>query len=312
MPRLPSLSALRTFEAAARHQSFTRAAEELNVTQAAVSHQIRTLEEELGAQLFNRLSRRVSLTDPGRALAEASTDAFRRIRAGMEAMRRAGQVGSIQLSVSPSLAVRWLMPRLERFRALDPAAEITVSAVDRMVDPVEEGVDLCIRYGTGRYPGMHTTRLLGDEVFPVCSPGYQRDQSLGNPADLSHHVLLHDEMMLDHPERPNWSTWLEMMEVGDVNPNAGYSFSHAALMLDAAAEGRGVALARSSLVLEDLKAGRLVQPFDGRFKSSFAYYIVVPRGSKLSPRTDSFRNWLIDQALETRRELRELLPGYAA
>lgn len=305
--RLPSLSALRTFEAAARHLSFTRAAEELHVTQAAVSHQVRALEEELGVQLFNRLSRRVSLTEEGRVLAEAASDAFRRIHTGIKAVARVGAAGTIQVSVSPSLAVRWLVPRLESFKMAHPDTELKVSAHDRLVDPVAEGVDICIRYGSGQYSGLQTTFMMGDEVFPVCSPAYLAQHPLLSPLDLSEHVLLHDEMMKDHPQRPDWARWLKEAGVRGVDATAGYSFSHANMMLDAAAAGRGVALGRSSLVLDDLARGRLVAPFDISFTSSFAYYLAVPRGSTLRPRLQLFWEWLMAQVAESNAELQRFL-----
>ncbi|MCA9550647.1 MAG: transcriptional regulator GcvA [Myxococcales bacterium] len=298
-PRLPSLSALRAFEAAARHLSFTRAAEELFVTQAAISHQVRALEEEVGCPLFVRLPRRVALSEEGRVLAEAATEAFGRISAGMEALSRAGATGVVSVSVSPSMAVRWLVPRLESFRDQHPDIDVRISANDRLIDPVREGVDLCIRYGTGRYPGLETTLLMKDEVFPVCSPAFLlKDPPLKAPADLKDHVLLHDDMMKHDAARPDWPKWLEAAGVEGLDPRDGLHFSHASMALDAALAGQGVALGRSTLVNDDVVAGRLVKPFDVTFLSGFSYFIAVPKGAVLGSRVQTFREWLLQQARE--------------
>lgn len=294
-PRLPSLSALRAFEAAARHLSFTRAAEELFVTQAAISHQVRALEEEVGCALFIRLPRRVALSEEGRILAEAATEAFSRVSAGMEALSRAGTSGVVSVSVSPSMAVRWLVPRLDDFRDKHEDIDVRISANDRLIDPVREGVDLCIRYGTGRYPGLETTLLMTDEVFPVCSPSLM-EKGLKAPDDLKNQVLLHDDMMKHDAARPDWPKWLEAAGVDGVDSRDGLHFSHASMALDSALAGQGVALGRSTLVNDDISAGRLVRPFDTHFLSGFSYYIAVPKGAVLGPRIQAFRDWLLDQA----------------
>lgn len=297
MARLPSLNALRAFEAAARHGSFTRAAQELDVTQTAISHQIRGLEEELGYPLFTRLARRVVLTDEGRLLSLAVGEAFRRIEQGVEALGSASRTSAINVSVSPSLAVRWLLPRLDSFRERHPELDVRISANDRLIDPLREGVDLCIRYGSGRYPGLETTLLMKDQVFPVCSPALLAGKKpLRQPRDLAQHVLLHDEMMKHDPLRPDWPKWLELAGLEDIDPRRGISFSHAAMVIDAALAGQGVALGRSSLVADDLAAGRLVRPFELEFTSSFAYYLAVPKGVKPSARVEAFRDWLLEQA----------------
>jgi len=295
-PQLPSLSALRAFEAAARHLSFTRAAEELFVTQAAISHQVRALEEEVGCSLFVRLPRRVALSEEGRVLAEAATEAFARITTGMEALSHAGTSGVVSVSVSPSMAVRWLVPRLEDFREHHPEIDVRFSANDRLIDPVREGVDLCIRYGTGRYPGLETTLLMTDEVFPVCSPALLQRQPLETPDDLQDHVLLHDDMMKHDAARPDWPKWFEAMGVRGLDPREGLHFSHANMALDAALAGQGVALGRSTLVNDDVAAGRLVRPFAKGYISGFSYYLAVPKGAVLGARIQAFKDWLLGQA----------------
>ncbi|MEQ9500623.1 MAG: transcriptional regulator GcvA [Deltaproteobacteria bacterium] len=292
--KLPSLSALRAFEAAARHLSFTRAAEELCVTQAAVSHQVRALEEELGHALFNRHPRRVSLTEEGRILSQAASSAFSEIAHGVEAMAQAGHTGAVNVSVSPSLAVKWLLPRLDDFRDSHPEIDVRISANDRLIDPVREGVDLCIRYGPGNYPGLETTLLMKDQVYPVCSPALKRE--LGSPADLSEVVLLQDEMMIEDDSRPDWKKWFEAAGVEDPCKGETIRFSHAVMMIDAALAGQGVALGRSTLVADDLEQGRLVRPFEPFFESAFAYWVAVPKGAVLGPKITAFREWLLAQA----------------
>ncbi|MEL7371787.1 MAG: transcriptional regulator GcvA [Myxococcota bacterium] len=297
MAHLPSLSALRAFEAAARHLSFTRAAEELHVTQAAISHQVKALEDELSCTLFLRLSRRVALTEEGRLLAAAATEAFTRIESGLEAVGRAGQSGVVNVSVSPSFAVKWLVPRLDKFRQEHPDIDVRISANDRMVDPVREKVDLCIRYGSGRYPKLETTRLLTDQVFPVCSPQLLASgPKLEKAEDLVNHVLLQDEMMKHDPLRPDWTKWFAAAGVNGVDTSRGFSFSHASMMLDAASAGQGVALGRSTLVADDVASGRLVRLFTTSFTCGFGYYIAVPKGVPLGPRIQAFRDWLLQEA----------------
>ncbi len=302
MARLPSLSALKAFEAAARHLSFTRAAEELQVTQAAISHQVKALEDELGVVLFARSSRRVALTEEGRILARAVSDAFERVEIALGSLARASHPQVVNVSVSPSLAVKWLLPRLDDFRSKFPEIDVRISANDRLIDPLREGVDLCLRYGSGRYPGLTTTLLMVDDVFPVCSPKLMEGpHPLRNPNDLKHHSLLQDEMMKSDPNRPDWLKWFEAARTTPVEPKAHLSFSHAVMMLDAALAGQGVALGRSSLVSADLEAGRLVRPFGQSFRSKFAYWIAVPEEAPLNPRVAAFHDWLVEQAKESVR-----------
>lgn len=292
--KLPSLSALRAFEAAARHLSFTRAAEELCVTQAAVSHQVRALEEEIGYALFNRHPRRVSLTEEGRILSQAASTAFAEIARGVDAMAQVANTGAVNVSVSPSLAVKWLLPRLDDFRAKHPEIDVRISANDRLIDPVLEGVDVCIRYGSGNYPGLETTLLMKDVVYPVCSPALQKQ--LQTPADLAKVVLLQDEMMIEDEKRPDWKKWFEAAGVSDRAKGERIKFSHAVMMIDAALAGQGVALGRSTLVADDLAQGRLVRPFEASFESAFAYWVAVPKGAVLGPKINAFLEWLLARA----------------
>ena len=293
--RLPPLNALRAFEAAARHLSFTKAAEELYVTQAAVSHQVKALEAALGVQLFRRLNRRLMLTDAGQLYLPALTEAFDGIDAATARLRADEDAGRLSVSVANSLAAKWLLPRLPRFRERHPEIDVEVSASDRLVEFGRDNVDMGIRYGLGDYPGLKVDPLLEDTVFPVCSPTLRDGQPpLRAPADLEHHTLLHDDVRTG--EAPSWRTWLAAAGVAGVDPSRGPRYSHSSLVLQATIEGQGVALGRSSLVSLDLEAGRLVQPFGPTLPSHYACYVVSPVATAERPKIKAFRDWLFEEA----------------
>jgi LysR family glycine cleavage system transcriptional activator len=204
MTRLPPLNALRAFEAAARHLSFNAAAEELNVTPAAISHQIKALEADLGVKLFRRLNRAVRLTDAGQACVPGLRDGFERIAEAVARARQGDSVGLLTVTASPAVASKWLVPRLERFRARHPAIDLRIDASMRLVDLVREDVHVGLRYGAGKYPGLHTEQLVRSEVFPVCSPDLLKGKHpLRTPEDLRHHTLIHDETTTLDPRGPD-------------------------------------------------------------------------------------------------------------
>ena len=291
MARLPTLNALRAFEAAGRHLSFTRAAQELHVTQAAVSHQIKSLEEQLGMRLFRRGARGLLLTDAGQSYLPSVRDAFAKLAAATERLRARDARGAITVSVLPSFAARWLVPRLPRFRAAQPEIDVRVAADDHLVDFDRDDVDIAIRYGRGDYPGLRTDRLMTEELFPVCSPALLAgDPPLEKPEDLARHTLLHDDMRLD------WTMWLMAAGVEGVDPDRGASFNSSSLVLQAAVDGQGVALGRSALTGDDLAAGRLVRPFAVSLPAEFAYYIVCPEHTADRPGIKTFRDWLLSEA----------------
>lgn len=289
--RLPPLSALRTFEAAARHLSFTRAAEELHVTQAAVSHQIRTLEEHLGVLLFRRLNRRLLLTDEGQLLMPAVRRAFDELSAGVERVRERCCGGALTISTTPSIAANWLAGRLGRFQALRPEFEIRLMATPRLIDFAREGVDCGIRYGFGSWPGLRALRLLNATLVPLCSPKLlEGPRPLRTPADLGHHTLLH---ALD--DMDDWRLWLQAAGVPGIDPTRGLKFDSLPLALRAAIGGAGVAIAGAPMATEDLAAGRLVQPFDLELPSECAYYFVAPEATADQPKIEAFRDWLLQE-----------------
>ena len=290
MARLPTLNALRAFEAAGRHLSFTRAAEELHVTQAAVSHQIKSLEEQLGIRMFRRGPRGLLLTDAGQSYLPEVREAFQRLNAATDRLLEDDARGAITVSVLPSFAARWLVPRLTRFREAHPDIEVRVSADDRLADFDRDDVDVAIRYGRGDYPGLQADRFLTEELFPVCSPELLTRTALERPEDLCSHTLLHDDMRMD------WSMWLLAAGVEGVDPRRGPSFNDSSMVLQAAVDGQGVALGRSALALDDLAAGRLVRPFEFSLPAEYAYYILCPERTANRPSIKTFRQWLLAQS----------------
>jgi LysR family transcriptional regulator, glycine cleavage system transcriptional activator len=297
MARLPPLNALRAFEAAARHLSFNAAAEELNVTPAAISHQIKALEADLGVALFRRLNRAVRLTDAGQACAPGLREAFERMAEAVARARQGDSVGLLTVTASPAIASKWLVPRLERFRDRHPAIDLRIDASMRLVDFAREDVHVGLRYGAGNYPGLHTELLLRSEMFPVCSPALLKGtHPLRTLDDLRHHTLIHDETATLEPNGPDWAMWLRAAGLGDIDTTHGLRFNQVALGIDAAINGRGVMLARDVFVADDLAAGRLVRPFGGAIPVNFAIYVVIPHSLVAAPKVKAFRDWLFDEA----------------
>ncbi len=292
--RLPSLNALRAFEAAARHLSFTRAAGELHVTQAAISHQVKALEDWLGFRLFHRLSRELRLTEEGQAYLPALSDAFDGIERATARLKREDEPRFLTVSTMVSFAAGWLVPRLKRFRAAHPAVDVRLTTSDEFVDFDRDGVDIAIRYGRGGWPGLRVERLMEEDFFPVCSPGLRDGPApLAEPADLRHHTLLHDDLTI------TWATWLDAAGVpglAGVKAERGPFFINSHLAFQAAIAGEGVAIGRSALVAGDIAAGRLVRPFDISLPADFAYYVVCPEASAVRPKVAAFRDWLFAEA----------------
>jgi len=302
MPRrLPPLNALKAFEAAARHESFTRAAEELCVTQGAVSHQVKALEAELGLRLFNRERQRVVITEAGRAYLVVIRDAFDRIGEGTERLLQRQRGGALTVTTSPNFAAKWLVHRLGRFAEVHPEIDLRISATPQHVDFSREDIDLGIRHGDGTAPGLHVIRLCTEELFPVCSPKLLDGRNrLRTPSDLGRFTLLHVS------ERQGWRQWLDFTGVQGVDPSRGPILNHASMAIDAAVDGQGIALARTALAAWDLIGGRLVRPFDAAMPASYAYWIVCSKAVAKLPKIVAFSDWLLAEAAEDLRRLNRL------
>jgi len=308
--RLPPLNALRAFEVAARHLSFKLAADELSVTPTAISHQIRSLEQDLGVPLFRRLTRALELTPEGEAMLPKLREAMAAIAASVEAVRALRPVSRLSVVAPPSFASRWLVPRLQRFGQLQPQVELHLASATKAIDGAEAGglgidpasargdaAQLWIRFGSGRYPGYRSELLLEPEYTAVCSPALLRAKvPLCLPSDLQRHQLIHDDTVPDTRERPTWAEWLQAAGVGGLQSDTGLHFSDSGLAIAAALDGVGIALVSKPLVAAEVAAGRLVVPFDVSLRRSFAYYIVTPDGTGGLPPVEAFRAWLLAEA----------------
>jgi LysR family transcriptional regulator, glycine cleavage system transcriptional activator len=301
--RLPPLNALKAFEAAARHESFTRAAEELCVTQGAVSHQVKALEAELGIKLFIRERQRLIITEAGRQYLAVLRDALDRIAVGTERLIQRQSTGVLTVSTSPDFAAKWLVHRLGRFAEAHSEIDLRVSATLHHVDFAREDVDLAVRHGDGSWPGLDAVRLCSEELFAVCSPkllsGRRR---MKNPSDVLKFPLLHLD---DHK---TWSKWLAAAGVVNAQFSQGLVLNRASMVIDAAVDGQGVALARTTLAAWDLINGRLVRPFAETLRISKTYWIVCPKATSTLPKITTFRDWLLAQAADDARRIIALAP----
>lgn len=291
--RLPSLNALRAFEAAARHGSFARAAQELHVTPAAVSQLVKQLEGYLGAPLFRRGKQLVLGESAGAALPLLS-EAFDQLERAVARLRSGDARGPLVVSAPPAFAARWLVPRLDDFQGRHPEIDLRLLATRRLVDFALDDVDLAIRFGSGDYPGLRAERLKGETILAVAAPALAAD--IRSATDLARKPLLNDEWHTSHQVFPDWETWLGSQGVALEAPLRIQSFGDANLTIQAAIAGLGVALAWRSLVADDLKQGRLVQLLGHASDTRLAYHLVMPAGRPLSAKVAAFRAWLLDQA----------------
>jgi len=290
-PRLPPLNALKAFEAAARHTSFRRAAEELNVTHSAVSHQIKALEEQFGVPLFERSQRRVSLTEAGEVYYPILRDAFDRIARGAELVRTVESPNVLTVQVYVSMALRWLIPRLHRFEARHPDINVRLSTSCLQWEFDRGNVDVGIIIAADREPGLHYTELFRSEAFPVCAPRFMEGaQALSEPSDLMHVPLLHVYTV------PNdWRRWLQAAGVEAEVGTKGPSFDSFVLALEAAIAGQGVALSNMMFVHHDLETGRLVKPFDIGIPQEGEWFLACVEGSEDHAKISVFRDWLVEE-----------------
>lgn len=314
--RLPPLNALKAFEAAARHLSVKKAAIELNVTPAAVSHQIRLLEDYLGVQLFHRYNRALELTEAARASLPKLREGFDALVQAVERLRSHVTGGVLTVSAAPSFAARWLMPRLHRFIAAHPEVDVRVSArmrrlsVDGKGDVAERATvetwlddsDIAVLYGRGHYPGLWVRKLLDLTIAPICSPQLLTgEHPLRAPADLAHHMLLHDDTGDMYDNEPFWDVWLRAAGVDGIDTRRGPHFSHAVLAFEAAMDAVGVVATMPVLASEDLAAGRLVIPFELTVPLASAYYLVCNDSASARPAVGIFREWLLQEAAREAR-----------
>jgi LysR family glycine cleavage system transcriptional activator len=294
--RLPPLNALRAFEAAARHLNFSRAADELAVTPGAVSQQIQNLEDYVGAALFKRTPKGLLLTDAAQTALPALREAFDRLAEAASLLTAAVDGRRLTVTVAPSFAAKWLVPRLGRFEARHPHVDVWLSAGMEVVDFASGEIDLAIRYGTGRYPGMEVVKLMSETVIPVASPAFLEAHPLETPADLAHTILLHDGSPDADESCPDWAMWLAARGVKGVDGTRGPRFNQSSLVIEAAAGGRGVALAKRALAQADLDAGRLVAPLQITTLVDFAYYVVHPKAKGRLSQVKAFVNWIAEEA----------------
>jgi LysR family glycine cleavage system transcriptional activator len=300
--RLPPLNGLKAFEAAARSESFTRAAEELNVTPGAVSHQVKALEDTFGLKLFHRERQRLILTEAGRDYLTVIRDAFDLIAVGTERLLQRQESGVLTVSTSPDFAAKWLVNRLSRFAENCPGVDLRVAAAPHYVDFARDEVDVAIRHGDGHWPGLDVVRLYSERLFPVCSPKLVAGRNrITKAADLLKFPLLRLE------DAKNWTRLFEAAGVkATVGP--GPVLNRASMLIDAAINGQGIALARTALAAWDLINGRLVRPIDVSLRMANTYWIVCPMAISNAPKIATFRNWILAEAADDTRRLKALAP----
>jgi len=289
--RLPSLNGLRAFEAAARHLSFTHAAAELNVTQTAISHQIRRLEEELGIRLFVRQNRALALTPQAKDYLPGVRAAFNDLRLATDRLLRKDNEHVLTVSTLASLAAKWLLPRLSAFQETHPGIDVRITTSTALVDFKSGDVDAAIRYGRGDWPGLHADWLMADQLFPVCSPALLTGKRpLRCPEDLRDHVLLHTS----NANSDDWRLWLTAAGLpANISRQPGLTFDLILMTVQAALDGFGVAMGRTSYVEADIAKGRLVVPFKITLPANAGFYLVCPEATADTPKLAAFRQWLV-------------------
>jgi len=293
MPRrLPPLTSLRAFEAAGRHLSFTKAATELTVTQAAISHQVKALEEHLDVALFLRLPRQLELTKAGKILLPVVRSSFDRISDSVAKLNTEAASKALTVRLAPSLAAKWLSPRLDDFRQLHPGIDLSLTLGNEAVDFRRQPIDIAITYGKGDWKGVVSEHLLSIDFFPVCSPAVMHgNHPLLTPNDLQHHTLLHDT------SHESWVEWLGLAGASEVDPNRGTIVDDTNVLIQAAMDGLGVALGSALFVTDRLTSGKLVKPFATTLQSNYAYYVVCPKSHLKKPEVAHFKSWLMAQSM---------------
>ena len=288
------LNALRAFEAAGRHLSFTRAAEELSVTHAAISHHVKALEDALGTALFERRHRRVALTEAGQVLLPVLSESLDRVAETLDGLGPGPR--ALTVTLTPSFASRWLIPRLGRFRAKYPEIDVRLAPSLRFVDLAREDCDMAVRCGDGDWPDLVVEPLLAIAMTPVCSPALAAGPApLRTPADLAQHTLIHADVG-EARIGDEWRMWLDGAGAAGIDPSHGLSLHDPAMALQAALDGLGVAIGYTVLAAADLAAGRLVAPFATTVDHDFAYYVIYPKTATTPPNIAAFRDWIVSEA----------------
>jgi LysR family glycine cleavage system transcriptional activator len=302
---LPPLNALRAFEATARHLSFTQATRELHVTPAALSHQIRGLEERLGLALFHRHTRAIELTEEARLIYPGIHAAFETLRETIQRLDRVAPSNVLVVSATPGFTVKWLVPRLYRFLEAHPAIDVRISSSMQKATFEGDGIDVAIRFVLSTLPDHHVERLAEDTVVPLCSPRLiASDRPLRQPADLARHTLIHVDLPSPFPPMPTWSDWLAEVGLDGFDATRGLRFNTVDHAIDAAVEGVGVALGQKIIALGDLQAGRLVVPFGPELPiRARGYHFVCPRGAMAQPKVRAFRDWLFAEIAKAAADL---------
>jgi len=299
--RLPSLNALRAFESVGRHLSFSKAADELHVTKAAVAQQVRLLEEEIGAPLVTRAGRALRLTEAGLSGLRDLGDGFDRLVQGVRIMREASGNRRLVVNASASFAATWLVARIGRFRQQHPDIDVLLDAGGTEADLWRANVDAAIRWGRGDFSGLSATLLFEEQVFPVCSPALmQQGAPINVPQDLRHHTLLHLESTPDLNTWPDWEAWLAAAGVRNVETTRGVWFNQMSMALHSAVLGQGVALATRAIAADELEAGRLIAPFKTSVQTPFGYYFLCRPDRATAPKIVALRDWLSAEAVRSR------------
>jgi len=297
--RLPPLNALRVFDAAARHLRFTKAAEVLFVTQAAVSHQIKSLEDFLGLKLFRRRNRSLLLTEEGQSYYLDIKEIFSALNEATRKLQARSAKGALTVSLLPSFAIQWLVPRLSSFNMAYPGIDVRIQAVDRDEEKLADDVDVAIFYGRGNWPGLRVEKLYAEYLLPVCSPSLMTGENpLKTPMDLSRFTLLHDA------SRRDWQSYIRQLGLQHINVQQGPIFSHSAMVLQAAIHGQGVALANNVMAQSEIEAGRLICPFNDVLVSKNAFYLVCHDSQAELGKIAAFRQWILEKAAAEQEKFR--------
>lgn len=306
MRRLPPLNSIRAFEATARHLSFSKAADELNVTPGAVSQQVKALEEHLNLKLFKRKNRIILLTDEAQMCLPLLSEGLDKLSQGIETIREQSNDKPLTITASPTFASRWLLPRLSNFQQQFPDIDVRIDATNELADLVSDDIDVGIRFGTGEYSGLEADYLFSQNVIPVCKPSLKAGKDIiQNPEDLKNHTLLHaqgDYFVIDDDTHVDWEMWFATVGVQGIDARPGLHFSQYNLLIEAAIRGQGIALIGDAVISDELKSGQLVKLFEKTdIPLSFSYYLAYSNNKKNLSRVKIFRQWILDEVKKLKR-----------